>query len=133
MSFSLKLSENSLESKVCKKTSIYKCFLKNPVYWHNVRSVWVNMLSLLNISAEIKLEFYILVLPKGLRFQVHHLSLQTTEALVQPNQSANCNAFDVVVSLKGRHSLNKISPWGSYLVFSERPNKSQRKILQLQT
>lgn len=87
------------------------------------------MVSLFTFLLEIELEFYIPALPESLRFQVHHLSLQTTKALVQSNQSANCNAFDALMSLRWRHSLNKISPRGSQLVFSEIPDKSQRKIL----
>lgn len=86
------------------------------------------MLNPFTFLVEIELEFYIPALPERLRFQVHNLCLQTTEALAQSNQSKNCNAFDALVSLRWRHSLNKISPRRSQLVFSEIPDKSQRRI-----
>ena len=57
----------------------------------------MNTLILFTFLEEKEVEFYILMLPERLILQVHHLSLQTTE-LLQSNQSANSNTFDVVMS-----------------------------------
>lgn len=67
-----------------------------------------------------EVEFYILVVPERLILRVHHLSVQTTEVPVQSNQSANSNTFDVVVSLRWRHSLNKI-PQGDSISLLTKP------------
>lgn len=147
MRFFIKLSINILGFIVYRKTSTDICvysyththiyiiriniyiYIILILYTDMFRSAWVNILSLFTFLGEKELEFYILMLPQRFIFWVHHLILQTTDTLFQSNLIADCNTFDVVVSLRWRHWLNKISLRGSQLVLSESPNKSQRGIL----